>query len=81
MSRKTRRRSFYTLLSRVGVAAIGTFATAVSFAAIQLPTEKAALIALGEQHRTAWDLYKAFEQQADGGQRLDRKSTRLNSSH
>ena len=51
--------------------ALGTLPAAASFAAIELPTEKAALIALGEQHRTAWDLYKAFEAQANGGQRLN----------
>jgi hypothetical protein len=66
-----RRRSFYAPLVRIGVAALGTLTAAASFAAIQLPTEKAALIALGEQHRTAWDLYKDFQAQANGGQRLN----------
>jgi hypothetical protein len=42
----------------------------VSSAAINLPATKAELTALGREHRTAWDLYKAFEQQANGGQRL-----------
>jgi hypothetical protein len=50
------------------VAAAAALTTA-SFAAIELPVEKAELIELGRQHRTAWDLYKAFEGQADGGQR------------
>ena len=39
----------------------------VSSAAIQLPATKAELPALGREHRTAWDLDKAFEQQANGG--------------
>jgi hypothetical protein len=39
-------------------------------AAIDLPDDKAQLIELGREHRTAWDLYKAFEAQANGGQRL-----------
>ena len=64
-------RRFYALLSKVGVAALGMLTAAASFAALELPTEKAALIALGEQHRTAWDLYKALEKEADGGQRLN----------
>ena len=63
--------SFYALSSRVGVAALGLLTAAASFAAIELPAEKAALIALGEQHRTASDLYKAFSGQANGGQRLN----------
>ncbi len=63
--------SCYALLSRSSVAALGLLTAAASFAAIELPADKAALIALGEQHRTAWDLYKALEQQADGGQRLN----------
>ena len=71
MSASIRRRSFYAPLVRIGVAALGTLTAAASFAAIQLPTEKAALIALGEQHRTAWDLYKDFQSQANGGQRLN----------
>jgi len=71
MSASVRRRSCYAPLFRIGVAALGTLTAAASFAAIQLPTEKAALIALGEQHRTAWDLYKDFERQANGGQRLN----------
>jgi hypothetical protein len=41
-----------------------------AYAAIILPQDKAQLTELGRQHRTAWDLYKAFEQQAGGGQRL-----------
>ncbi len=39
------------------------------YAAIDLPETKEQLIELGRQHRTASDLYKAFEQQANGGQR------------
>lgn len=70
MSASIRCRSFCAL-SRLGVAALGMLTAAASFAAIELPTEKAELIALGEQHRTAWDLYKAFEAQANGGQRLN----------
>lgn len=64
-------RSFYVSLSRICVAALGLLTAFASFAAIELPTEKAALIALGEKHRTAWDLYKDFESQAKGGQRLN----------
>jgi hypothetical protein len=58
-------------LSRICVAALGLLTAFASFAAIELPTDKAALIALGEKHRTAWDLYKDFESQAKGGQRLN----------
>jgi hypothetical protein len=42
-----------------------SFAPAVVVAAIELPTDKQQLSALGRQHRTAWDLYKAFEAQAE----------------
>jgi hypothetical protein len=42
-----------------------------AFAAIELPASKQELAALGREHRTAWDLYKAFEQQADGGEGQD----------
>ena len=42
-----------------------------SFAAIELPADKAALIELGKEHRTAWDLYKAFEGQAKRRPRLN----------
>jgi hypothetical protein len=52
----------------VGVAA--AYATA-AFAAIELPADKPGLIALGKQHRTAFELYKALEGQANGGQRLN----------
>jgi hypothetical protein len=41
-----------------------------AFAAIDLPESKEQLTELGRQHRTAWELYKAFEEQAGGGQRL-----------
>jgi hypothetical protein len=64
-------RSSCSPLSRAFVAAIAMLTAAASFAAIDLPTEKAALIALGEKHRTAWDLYKELERQANGGQRLN----------
>jgi hypothetical protein len=64
-------RSFYVSLSRICVAALGLLTAFATFAAIELPTDKAALIALGEKHRTAWDLYKDFESQAKGGQRLN----------
>lgn len=64
-------RSLYVSLSRICVAALGLLTAFASFAAIELPTDKAALIALGEKHRTAWDLYKDFESQAKGGQRLN----------
>jgi hypothetical protein len=49
---------------------VSSLASAAVDAAIELPTDKEALIALGREHRTAWDLYKAFEAQAGGGQRL-----------
>ncbi len=53
----------------LGVAA--AFSASAALAAINLPTEESELTALGQQHRTAWDLYKAFEAQANGGTRLD----------
>jgi hypothetical protein len=59
------------LLARATVAAFGVLAAAAGFAAIELPADKAGLIALGKQHRTSWDLYKALERQANGGQRLN----------
>jgi len=59
------------VLLNVALAAAGAAATTVSFAAIQLPADKAGLIELGRQHRTAAELYKAFEAEADGGKRLD----------
>jgi hypothetical protein len=71
MSVDVRRCSFCALLSRSAVVALGVLATVTSQAAIELPTDKAALIALGEQHGTAWELYKELERQAGGGQRLD----------
>ena len=42
---------------------------APSWAAIELPSNKEGMIALGREHRTAWDLYKAFEGQAANGGR------------
>src|ERR1700741_394125 len=71
MSATVRCSSFCAFLPRIAGAALGLLTAAASFAAIELPTEKAALIALGEQHRTALDLYKAFSAQANGGQRLN----------
>ena len=65
------RRSFPVLVPKICIVALGTLVASASFAAIELPTDKAALIALGEKHRTAWDLYKDFERQANGGQRLN----------
>jgi hypothetical protein len=59
------------LVAKVTIAALGIAVATASFAAIQLPADKAALIALGTQHRTASDLYKAFSTQANGGQRLN----------
>jgi hypothetical protein len=52
------------------VAAAAVYATA-AIAAIELPADKPGLIALGKQHRTAFELYKALEGQANGGQRLN----------
>lgn len=52
------------------VVAAAAYATA-AFAAIELPADKAGLVALGKEHRTAFELYKAFERQANGGQRLN----------
>jgi hypothetical protein len=55
----------------IAAATLGILMAGAALAAIQLPTDKAALIELGKEHRTAWDLYKAFEAQASGGQRLN----------
>ena len=71
MSANVRRSSISRLLAKVAVVMLGTLTAAAGLAAIQLPTDKAALIALGTQHRTASDLYKAFSSQANGGQRLN----------
>ena len=38
-----------------------------AFAAIELPDSKEQMTSSGSQHRTAWDLYKAFEEQAENG--------------
>jgi hypothetical protein len=67
MSTNVRRSFFGRLLAKGTVATLGVLTATASFAAIELPADKAALIALGEQHRTSWDLYKAFEAQANGG--------------
>ena len=58
-------------LLHVAALTLGVVGAATAFAAIELPADKAALIALGKEHRTAWDLYKAFETEAKGGQRLN----------
>jgi len=71
MSANVRRSSISRPLAKVAVVMLGTLTAAAGLAAIQLPTDKAALIALGTQHRTAADLYKAFSSQANGGQRLN----------
>jgi len=65
------RRRFRGAVSKSVVVALGLAASVAAFAAIELPADKPALIELGKQHRTAWDLYKAFEAQANGGQRLN----------
>src|SRR5688572_8812388 len=59
------------MLAPIAAATLGIFAAGAAFAAIELPTDKAALIALGKEHRTAEDLYKAFQTAANGGQRLN----------
>lgn len=62
---------FSGAVSKSVVVAFGLAASVAAFAAIELPADKPALIELGKQHRTAWELYKAFEAQASGGQRLN----------
>jgi len=52
------------------VVALATYAPTSARAALNLPATKAEMAALGRTHRTAWDLYKDFEKQANGGQRL-----------
>ena len=47
MSANVRRSSLSRLLAKVAVATLGTLTAAAGFAAIELPTDKAALIALG----------------------------------
>jgi hypothetical protein len=59
------------LLLKGALVAAAAAAATVSFAAIELPADKAGLIELGRQHRTAFDLYKAFEAEANGGSRLN----------
>src|SRR5699024_5861597 len=44
--------------------------SASALAAIDLPASKEQMAELGRKHATAWDLYKDFEKQAGGGQRL-----------
>ena len=55
------------MLAPIAAATLGIFTAGAAFAAIELPTDKAALIALGKEHRTAEDLYKAFQTAANGG--------------
>ena len=50
--------------------ALSTWVPTAASAAVSLPATKAELTALGKTHKTAWDLYKDFEKQANGGQRL-----------
>src|SRR5262249_49802129 len=52
------------------VMALATYVPTAARAALNLPASKAEMAALGRTHRTAWDLYKDFEKQANGGQRL-----------
>jgi hypothetical protein len=66
-----------TALARVAPGAMLIAATALAMcvpkpasAAVSLPATKAELTALGRTHKSAWDLYKDFEKQANGGQRL-----------
>jgi hypothetical protein len=53
------------------VASVLAFFAAQASAAINLPEQKDKLAELGRQHRTASDLYKDFEKQANGGQKLN----------
>ncbi len=62
--RSTHRSTYWKLLLAL-VCALPTTA----LAAIALPAAKEQLIELGRKHRTAWDLYKAFEGQAENGGR------------
>ena len=48
MSANVRRSFISRLLPKVAVATLGTLTAAAGFAAIELPTDKAALIALGD---------------------------------
>jgi len=48
-----------------------TVAAAAASAAITLPEQKDKLTEIGRQHRTASELYKDFEKQANGGQKLN----------
>ena len=67
MSATIRRPCFFAITAMIVLSAA---ASASALAAIRLPATKAEMIELGRQHRTAWDLYKAFEQQANGGKKL-----------
>jgi hypothetical protein len=68
MSATTHRPSF------LSVAAFVVLCGAVPgsvLAAIRLPATKPETIEIGRQHRTAWELYKAFEKQANGAPKLN----------
>jgi hypothetical protein len=54
----------------LAAAALATCMPKPALAAVSLPATKAEMTALGRTHRTAWDLYKDFQGQANGGQRL-----------
>ena len=54
---------------RALAAAAASICAASAWAGIDLPQTKEEMIELGREHRTAWDLYKAFEAQADNGGR------------
>jgi hypothetical protein len=58
-------------LSRAVLASAFALVAAAASAAISLPEQKDRLAEIGRQHRTASDLYKDFEKQANGGQKLD----------
>jgi hypothetical protein len=66
MSAPLRRRWAMTFAALAGLCCA---VPAAVHAAVRLPATKPEMIELGREHRTAWDLYKAFERQADGGQK------------
>jgi len=51
-------------------AIVGLCVAVPGVAAIRLPATKAEITELGRQHRTALELYKAFQQQANGGKKV-----------
>jgi len=57
--------------SRAVLATVLTVVAAAASAAISLPEQKDKLAEIGRQHRTALELYKDFEKQAGGGQKLN----------